>query len=112
MDQGMQGGTQSGLQNMADTAQQWFQQGAVDPITAAWWDIVGSFPSILGALLILLIGVFIAKTVEQLLGKGLKRIGLDKLADQIAQSWEVNLYINIQFFWGWKPFVCDEFIIT
>ena len=83
MDQGMQGGTQSGFQNVADTAQQWFQQGAVDPIWAAWGDIVRSFPSIIGALLILLIGIVIAKTVEQLLGKGLKRIGLDKLSDQI-----------------------------
>jgi small-conductance mechanosensitive channel len=79
----MDQGTQSGLQNMADVLQQWFQRGAVDPITAAWWDIVGSLPSILGAVVILLIGLIFSKAVEQGISKGLKRIGFDKFADQI-----------------------------
>lgn len=79
----MDQGAQSGLQNMADLAQQWAQQGVGNPITAAWWDIVGSFPSILGALLILLIGVVIAKAAEQAVVKLLRYLKLDKISDQI-----------------------------
>jgi len=79
MDQGTQGGMQMGMQRVTDMA----QQGVMDPLLAAWGDIVRYFPSILGAVVILLIGVLIAKAVEQLLSKGLKRIGFDKLADQI-----------------------------
>jgi len=79
MDQGTQDGMQMGMQRVADLA----QQGIVDPLLAAWGDIVRYLPSILGAVVILLIGVLIAKAVEQLISKGLKRIGFDKFADQI-----------------------------
>jgi len=82
MDQGTQDGMQMGMQRVADLA----QQGIMDPLLAAWGDIVRYFPSILGAIVILLIGVLIAKFVEQLIGKGLKRIGFDKFADQIQLS--------------------------
>ena len=83
MDQGtQQDGMQMGMQRVADLA----QQGVMDPLLAAWGDIVRYFPSILGAIVILLIGVLIAKSVEQLIGKGLKRIGFDKFADQIQLS--------------------------
>ena len=79
MDQGAQDGMQLGMQRVTDMA----QQGVMDPLLAAWGDIVRYLPSILGAIVILLIGVLIAKAVEQLIGKGLKRIGLDKFSDQI-----------------------------
>lgn len=83
MDQGaQQDGMQMGMQRVADLA----QQGIVDPLLTAWGDIVRYFPSIIGAAIILLIGVLIAKAVEQLISKGLKRIGLDKFADQIQLS--------------------------
>ena len=82
MDQGTQDGMQMGMQRVTDMA----QQGVMDPLLAAWGDIVRYFPSILGAIIILLIGVLIAKSVEQLIGKGLKRIGFDKFADQIQLS--------------------------
>jgi len=83
MDQGaQQDGMQMGMQRVADLA----QQGVVDPLMTAWGDIVRYFPSIIGAAIILLIGVLIAKAVEQLISKGLKRIGFDKFADQIQLS--------------------------
>jgi len=83
MDQGaQQDGMQLGMQRVADLA----QQGVVDPLMTAWGDIVRYFPSIIGAAIILLIGVLIAKAVEQLISKGLKRIGFDKFADQIQLS--------------------------
>jgi len=82
MDQGTQDGMQMGMQRVTDLA----QQGVMDPLLAAWGDIVRYFPSILGAIVILLIGVLIAKSVEQLIAKGLKRIGFDKFADQIQLS--------------------------
>ena len=77
---------QGAMQTMANMAQQGVQQGVVDPLRAAWENIVRYFPSILGALVILLIGVLIAKGVEQLLVTVLKKIGLDKIADQIQLS--------------------------
>ena len=82
MDQGMQESMQTGMQRVANMA----QQGLVDPLRAAWENIVSYLPSILGALVILLIGVLIAKAVEQLIVTALKKIGLDKLADQIKLS--------------------------
>ena len=49
MDQGtQQDGMQMGMQRVADLA----QQGVMDPLLAAWGDIVRYFPSILGAIVI------------------------------------------------------------
>ena len=79
MDSGNMQGT---MQQVADMA----QQGVLDPLRAAGYDIVRYLPSILGALIILLIGVLIAKTAEQLIVTVLRRVGLDKLADQIQLS--------------------------
>ena len=77
---------QGTMQTVADMAQQGVQQGLLDPLRVAWEDIVRYFPSILGALVILVLGVLIAKGVEQLLVNVLKRINLDKIADQIQLS--------------------------
>lgn len=79
-------GTSSPMETVASMAQQGFQQGLVDPLQVAWANIVNYFPSLLGAVLILLIGALIAKVVEGLLVKLLKRVALDKLADQIQLS--------------------------
>ena len=77
---------QGTMQTVADMAQQGVQQGLLDPLRVAWEDIIRYFPSILGALIILLVGALIAKGVEQLLVNVLKRINLDKIADQIQLS--------------------------
>ena len=76
----------SSMQTVASMAQQGFQQGVWDPLQMAWANVVNYFPSLLGALLILLIGALIAKVVEGLLVGLLKRVAIDKLADQIQLS--------------------------
>ncbi len=62
------------------------QNFVIAPLRVALEQLSTFVPVILGALLILLVGGLIAKTIEQLLVKVLKLITLDKLADQIQLS--------------------------
>ena len=62
------------------------QDFVVAPLQMALNQLSTFVPVILGALLILLVGGLIAKTIEQLIVKLLKLITLDKLADQIQLS--------------------------
>ena len=79
-------GTLTPMETVASMAREGFQQGVWHPLQAAWANIVNYFPSLLGAVLILLIGALIAKVLEDGLVKILKRVALDKLADQIQLS--------------------------
>ncbi len=56
------------------------------PLQAALNQLLAFAPSILGALLILLIGGLIAKLIERVLVQGLKLISLDRVADQLQLS--------------------------
>lgn len=58
----------------------------VQPIQSLLTQVMGFLPSFLGALLILLVGWVIAKTIEGVVGNVLKAIQLDKLADRIQLS--------------------------
>lgn len=58
----------------------------VQPIQSLLTQVTGFLPSFLGALLILLVGWVIAKTIERLVVNVLKAIQLDKLADRIQLS--------------------------
>jgi hypothetical protein len=60
-----------------------FTTVVVEPVQAAMSQIMAFLPTLAGALLLLLIGWFIAKAVEALAVKILKTIALDKIADQI-----------------------------
>ena len=69
-----------------DTGVNLFQQFVIAPLLSAWNQFLLYAPSILGALVILVIGGFIAKVFEQLIVRGLKAVGLDKIAEQIQIS--------------------------
>jgi len=58
----------------------------VQPIQSLLTQVMGFLPSFLGALLILLVGWVIAKTIEGVVVNVLKAIQLDKLADRIQLS--------------------------
>jgi len=58
----------------------------IAPLQAAVRQLLAFVPSILGALVILLVGGLIAKGIEQLIVRTLKMVTLDKLADQIQLS--------------------------
>ena len=60
-----------------------FQQLVIAPLQTAINQLLTFAPSILGALLILLIGGIIARVLEQVIVRGLKLIALDKIADQL-----------------------------
>lgn len=62
------------------------QNFVIAPLQAALEQLSTFVPVILGALLIILVGGLIAKTIERLIVKVLKLITLDKLADQIQLS--------------------------
>ena len=62
------------------------QRLVVAPLQTAVNQLMSFVPTILGALLILLVGGVIAKTLEQLIIRVLKLITLDKIADQIQLS--------------------------
>ena len=62
------------------------QRLVVAPLQTAANQLMSFVPTILGALLILLVGGFIAKAIEQLIIRVLKLITLDKIADQIQLS--------------------------
>lgn len=58
----------------------------VQPIQSLLTQVMGFLPSFLGALLILLVGWVIAKTIESVVGNVLRTVQLDKLADRIQLS--------------------------
>ncbi len=58
----------------------------VQPIQSLLTQVMGFLPNFLGALLILLVGWVIAKTIERVVGNVLKAIQLDKLADRLQLS--------------------------
>lgn len=62
------------------------EQFFVVPLQNALSTLFSAIPSILGALLILLLGGVIAKILEQLIVQGLKLIALDRIADQVQFS--------------------------
>ena len=66
-----------------ETGMSLFQQLVVAPLQTAINQLLTFAPSILGALLILLIGGIIARVLEQVIVRGLKLIALDKIADQL-----------------------------
>ena len=66
-----------------DTGMDVFRQLVVAPLYAAWQQLVSFVPTILVALLILLLGGLIAKLIEQIIVRGLKLIRLDRIAEQI-----------------------------
>jgi hypothetical protein len=69
-----------------ETGITWFQQLVVAPLQTAWASLLLYAPTILGALLILSLGVLIAKLIEQLIVNGLKLISLDRIAEQVQIS--------------------------
>ena len=62
------------------------QRLVIAPLQTAVNQLMSFVPTILGALLILLVGGVIAKALEQLIIRVLKLITLDKIADQIQLS--------------------------
>ena len=69
-----------------ETGMNLFQQLVIAPLQSAVNQLLTYAPSILGALVILLIGGIIAKLIEQLIVRGLKLITLDKIAEQLQIS--------------------------
>jgi len=69
-----------------ETGRALFDQLIVTPLQTALNQFLAFVPSILGALLILLIGGTIAKLIERGIVQLLKLITLDKLADQVQLS--------------------------
>lgn len=69
-----------------ETGRTLLEQFVLFPLQAALNQLLTYAPSILGALLILLIGGLIAKIIERVLVQGLKIITLDRIADQIQLS--------------------------
>jgi hypothetical protein len=63
-----------------------FQQLVIAPLQAAAQQLLSYVPTILGAILILLVGGIIAKVLEKVIVRGLKFIGLDRIADQVQIS--------------------------
>ena len=55
----------------------------VHPVQSFFNQLMGFLPSLLGALLILLVGWVVAKTIESVVVQVLKTVRLDKLADKI-----------------------------
>ena len=62
------------------------QQFIWAPLLMAWNQIISYVPTILGALLILFVGSFIAKLVEEFIVRVVKILTIDKLADSIQLS--------------------------
>lgn len=63
-----------------------FRELVVAPLQTALNQLLAFVPSVLGALVVLLIGGIIAKLIEQIIVRGLKIIKLDKIADQVQLS--------------------------
>ena len=64
----------------------WVDAMIVQPVQSLVSQLMGFLPTLLGALLIFLIGWLIAKGIQGLIVNVLKTIGLDKLADQTQLS--------------------------
>ncbi|MCY0903218.1 MAG: hypothetical protein OWU32_13740, partial [Firmicutes bacterium] len=58
--------------------------GLVQPVQAMAVRVLAYLPNLLGAILILLIGWFVARVVQRLLVSGLHAIGLDKVSDRVG----------------------------
>lgn len=71
---------------MMQTGADIFQQLVVEPLRSAVDQLLAFVPTILGALVILLIGGILAKLIEQIIIRALTLITLDKIADQIQLS--------------------------
>ncbi len=69
-----------------ETGKSLVEQFIVVPLQSALSQLLTFVPSILGALLILLVGGLIAKLIEEIIVRGLKLITLDKISDQIQLS--------------------------
>ena len=69
-----------------ETGMDLVQRLVVAPLQTAVNQLMSFVPTILGAMLILLVGGVIAKALEQLIIRVLKLITLDKIADQIQLS--------------------------
>ena len=69
-----------------ETGMNLVHQLVIDPLKSAVDSLMRFAPSILGALLILLLGGVIAKLLEQAIIKILKLVRLDKIADQVQLS--------------------------
>ena len=78
------------METSVDWVQNWLQQFVVSPLHSAVNNFVAQIsayaPSILGAIFILVMGVFIAKLIERLIVQGLKIISLDRIAEQVQIS--------------------------
>lgn len=55
-------------------------------MTTLWSKVAGFVPNLVGAILLLIIGYFLGKTLCFLLTKGLKRAGFNKLSEQVGIS--------------------------
>ena len=73
-----------------ETGRDYVQQVIIAPLQAAWQQVWVYVPSILGALLILLIGGLLAKLVEQVIVRTLRLIKLDRISDQLQLSSIMN----------------------
>ena len=60
------------------------------PIQSFFTQLMGFLPSLLGALLILLVGLVVAKTIESIVVKVLQTIRLDSLSDRILLADVLN----------------------
>ncbi len=68
------------------TAPTWYESLIVAPVQSLLTELATFLPKLLGAILILFVGWWIAKAIELVVTKVLKAIALDKLADQIQFS--------------------------
>lgn len=68
------------------TGRSLLEQFVLVPLQSALNQLLTFIPSILGSLIILLIGGMIAKLLERLIVQGLKLLALDRIADQIQFS--------------------------
>ena len=69
-----------------ETGRTLLQEFVLVPLQNALSQFLAYVPSILGALLILLVGGLIAKVLEHLITRGLKLLTVDRLADQVQLS--------------------------
>ena len=58
----------------------------VTMMTTLWGKVAGFLPQLFAAIVILVVGYFVAKLIDFLLSKGLTRAGFDKLSDKVGVS--------------------------
>ena len=68
------------------TAGTWFDAFIKEPVQASLKEFFAFIPKLLGAIVVLLLGWWIAKAIEAIIVRVLKTIAIDKLADQIQLS--------------------------